>query len=216
MQQTKERFDKLVVAARYWLLGMVEHDEEYFKVITALEAAQGHHNGTRNGGAPAFIHQLEIFHNLRCFHKHINNPVNVYTLSFLHDMLEDSNKDKAFITPADLEKWFGEEILVKTSLLSKQILGVDNPHYKLQNIFLDEDTSLVKAADRNNNVSSMVGVFKPERLKRYVDETMNEFIPNIKMARRLFPRQEAVYESIKRELLNQIELINHLEHEDDF
>ena len=41
--------------------------------------------------------------------------------------------------------------------------------------------------DRVNNVSSMIGVFKRSRLERYVKETMEEFVPRLKMARRAFP-----------------------------
>lgn len=61
-----------------------------------------------------------------------------------------------------------------------------------------------------NNVSTMVGVFKPARLKRYVLETADEFLPNLKLARRRFPHQEPVYEAIKLELINQLTLINHI------
>jgi (p)ppGpp synthase/HD superfamily hydrolase len=208
---TPHRFDKLLISARYWLLGMAEHDPEYFKVIEALELGLVHHDGHRNGGDPEFIHQLGIFHYLRTLHKHIKNPKTVYKLVFLHDALEDPNqKTKAFITPAEIEEAFGTAFLVKLKKMSKEILGQKNPDFSLDAVFDDEDTSVAKGGDRVDNVTSMVGVFKRSRLERYVKETMEEFLPRLKKARRKFASQEAIYENIKMELIGTITLIGHI------
>lgn len=204
-------FDKLLISARYWLLGMAEHDPEYFKVIEAMELGLEHHDGYRNGGDPEFIHQLGIFHYLRTMHKHLRHPKTVYMLVFLHDALEDPNqKTKAYIVPSELEVRFGVPFVRKLTLMSKEILGVKNPDYSLDNIFADEDTSVAKGGDRVNNVSSMIGVFKRARLERYVKETMEEFLPRLKSARRSFPDQEAVFENIKLELVGTLTLIGHI------
>lgn len=204
-------FDKLMISARYWLLGMAEHDTEYFEVIEAMELAREHHDGHRNGGDPEFIHQLGIFHYLRTMHKHLRNPKTVYKLVFLHDALEDPNqKTKAFITPSELEVRFGVPFVRKLKMMSKEILGVKNPDYSLDAIFEDEDTSIAKGGDRVNNVTSMIGVFKRARLERYVKETVEEFLPRLKTARRKFPDQEAVYENIKLELMGTLSLIGHI------
>lgn len=199
------RFDKLLISARYWLLGMAEHDDRYFKVIEALEYGRLRHNGTRNGGDPEFIHQLGIFHHLRTLHKHIKNPVTVYILTFLHDVVEDKN-----VPLGDIADLWDDEIARKLDLLSKEVLGVKKDDYSLGPVFADEDTSVVKGGDRVNNVSSMVGVFKRPRLERYVKETAEEFLPRLKAARRFFPHQEAVYENLKLELVNQLSLISHI------
>ena len=205
------RHEKLVISARYWLLGMAETNPEYFTAIRAMEKCLEHHDGIRNGGEPESIHQLAIFHHLRTLHKHIKNPVIVYTLVFLHDMVEDPNQaTKAYVSLAEIEAEFSALIAGKVSKLSKEILGQKNHAYSLDVIFDDEDCSLAKGGDRVNNVSTMVGVFKPARLKRYVLETADEFIPGLKRARRKFPHQEAVYENLKLELINQLTLINHI------
>jgi (p)ppGpp synthase/HD superfamily hydrolase len=205
------RFDKLLISARYWLLGMAEHDPEYFKVIEALEMGLEHHDGVRNGGDPEFVHQLGIFHYLRTLHKHIKNPKTVYKLVFLHDALEDPNQNtKAFITPQEIENAFGEVFLLKLKKMSKEILGQKNPEFSLDAVFEDEDTSVAKGGDRVDNVSSMIGVFKRARLERYVKETMEEFLPRLKKARRKFASQEAIYENIKMELVGTITLIGHI------
>ena len=198
-------YDKLLISARYWLLGMAEHDANYFKVLEAMEYGRERHNGTRNGGAPEFIHQLGIFHHLRTLHKHIRNPVTVYTLAFLHDVVEDKN-----VPLLEIENRFGASIARKLDLLSKEVLGIKKENYSLDPVFADEDASVVKGGDRVNNVSSMVGVFKRPRLERYVKETADEVLPRLKAARRKFPHQEAVYEAIKLELINQLSLISHI------
>lgn len=204
-------FEKLRLSARYWLLGMAENNPEYYKVIKALELCLDHHNGFRNGGEPEAIHMLGIFHHIRTLHKHLKNPVTVYILIFLHDAIEDQNqKTKAFVTPAEIEERFGLAICQKLLMMSKNILGQPNPNYSLAAIFGDEDCSVAKGGDRVNNCSTMVGVFKPERLARYIKETTEEFLPRLKIARRRFPHQEACYENIKLELVNQLTLINHI------
>lgn len=205
------KFDKLLISARYWLLGMAEHDPEYFKVIEALELGLEHHDGVRNGGDPEFVHQLGIFHYLRTLHKHIKNPKTVYKLVFLHDALEDANQaTKKYITPEEIRDAFGEAFLAKLKKMSKEILGQKNPDFSLDAVFDDEDTSVAKGGDRVDNVTSMIGVFKRARLERYVKETMEEFLPRLKSARRKFASQEAIYENIKMELVGTITLIGHI------
>lgn len=214
--QDVTKFQKLLISARYWLLGMAEHNQAYFKVIEALELGLAHHDGLRNGGDHEFIHQLGIFHYLRTMHKHIRNPTIVYMLVFLHDALEDPNQKTKksgaprYITPAEIAEKFGANFLVKLMKMSKQILGIDNPEYSLDVIFEDEDASLAKGSDRVDNVRSMVGVFKRARLERYIKETMEEFVPRLKTARRAFPDQEAIYENIKMELVGTMTLVGHI------
>jgi (p)ppGpp synthase/HD superfamily hydrolase len=205
------RFEKLVLSARYWLLGLAENEPKYYKVLEAMELCLSHHDGVRNGGDPEAIHQLGIFHQIRTSHKHLRNPDIVYILIFLHDAVEDENqKTKAFISLEEVEATFGPVIRDKVKKLSKNILGQKNEDYSLDVIFDDEDCSVAKGGDRCNNVSTMYGVFKPARLKKYVLETADEFFPRLKSARRKFPHQEAVYEAIKLSLVGQLTLIQHL------
>lgn len=205
------RFEKMVIAARYWLLGMAESNADYYKVINALELCLKHHDGLRNGGEPEAMHMLSIFHQIRTLHKHIKNPVTVYILVFLHDAIEDPNqKTNAFISPDEIRREYGEELCTKLLKMSKNILGQKNEKYSLDEIFLDEDCSIAKGGDRANNVSTMMGVFKPARRDRYIKETAEEFVPRFKIARRAFPHQEAVYENLKLDIINQLTLINHI------
>lgn len=212
MNDALTKYQKLLISARYWLLGMAEHDSRYHLVLEAMETGLEHHNGLRNGGEPEFIHQLSIFHHVRTLHKHLRNPVTVYILIFLHDYVEDPSIDpvtkaKKYIPLSHVEVKFGNEIAHKLDLLSKEVLGVKKQDYSLEPVFRDPDCSVVKFGDRVHNVSTMVGVFKKARLERYIREVLEIFIPSAKVSRRMFPDQEAVYENMKLELTNQITLI---------
>ena len=216
MKPKQQDFDKLKISARYWLLGMAVHDPEYNKVLEVMEYGLEHHTGKRNGGEPEFIHQLKIFHWVRLFHKFLKNPVLVYQLIFLHDAVEDPQKTKVddgkggekvqikYVSLEEVAQRWGPVLAEKLRLISKEIMGIKNPDYSLDTIFADEDLSIVKAGDRVDNVSTMVGVFKLERLMRYVKETVEEFLDRIKMSRRKFPHQEAIYEAAKMDLVNQL------------
>lgn len=214
MQITLTDYSKLYISARYWLLGMAEHDPRYFEVLDAMDWAKTHHNGLRNGGQPAFIHQLGIFHRMRTLRNHLKNPHIVLMLVFLHDIIEDATtveehgvKVKKYISPEEVKARYGELIMLKVLKLSKEIQGQPNPNYSLKAVFEDEDCGPAKLGDRDNNVSTMVGVFKPKRLEKYVLETADDFLPLAKMARHMYPHQEAVYENLKLSIINQLQLI---------
>jgi len=202
------KYEKLLIAARYWLLGKAEDDAAYYKVLEALEYGKDHHNGHRNGGDPEFIHQLQIFHRLRTHHRYLRNPAIVYILAFLHDAVEDPNKETGrMVSLQEVEAKWGPVVAAKLRKLSKEILGQKNQDYSLDAIFDDEDCAPVKSDDRCDNVSSMDGVFKPARLERYIKETEEEFLPRIKDARRKFPDQEPLFEAAKLEIVGQLTLI---------
>lgn len=201
------QFDKLLHAARYWLLGMATNDRRYIMPLEVMEMAREHHNGLRNGGDPEFIHQLRIFHYTRTMHLHLKNPWMVYSLAFGHDMVEDPNqKTKVYIDPDELGRRWGAAFQQKIILMSKEIQGQKNPAYSLKAIFADEDAGPAKGADRIDNLGDAVGIFSYPRLQRYVTETEMEFIGNLKTGRRLFQHQEAVYENMKLQMNNQVKM----------
>lgn len=196
--------DKLKVSARYWLLGMAQESPSYRNALNALEFMLEKHTGLRNGGDPETIHQLRIFHHLRTFHHHLTSPAVKYAAAFLHDTVEDKD-----VSLNDIEKLFGTEVAEVVGLLTKPKKS-SYPGWYLPNIFRNEHASVVKLCDRNDNISTMVGVFKHDRLARYVTETREEFMPRIKVSRRLFPIQEPVYENLKIHLGYQLNLLDAL------
>jgi hypothetical protein len=207
--------DKLKLSARYWLLGAAAFDKRYYRVVDALELAVIHHDGERNDGTDEIAHMIGVFQLLRTMHSHLLDPVSAYIEALLHDCIEDPNqKTKKFIAPSEIQAQFGSQIHDELLIMSKEVLGQKNPAFHLPNVFLNTNTSVVKPADRDNNVASMYGVFKPARLDRYIDETIKEYLSGLKVARRKFPEQEPVYENIKLSITHKLQLIEHLRQKD--
>lgn len=205
-----DKFNKLVIDVRAWLHGMASSDSRYYTALRALELGLTHHDGHRNGGEPEFIHQIRAAEYGRTLHHHMVDPCTVYTLVFLHDIVEDPNQRSkkagrpVYVSPGDLMEKFGIAITEKVVALSKEVLGHKNPDYSLDRIFSDQDMSITKGLDRVDNVTSMVGVFKQERLVRYINETEQEFLPRIKRARREFPEQLQAYINMKHVIENRL------------
>lgn len=201
-----EKFMKLKLVSRYWLHGIAQTEPKYYAVIRAAEVGAKFHSGTRKNGLPEFIHQLEIFSHLRTLHNHLQFPILTYQAAFLHDIMEDYN-----VSHADISAEFGTELADIVERLSKVIGGVRKSDVDYFNeVALCPIASVVKLADRVNNVGSMVGVFTAEKMQKYVDEVNTFFRPLIRSSRRNFPEQEAVYENMKLTLLGQITLIEHI------
>ena len=219
---TQNSFVRKVIAARYWLIARGADDSRYLLVLKMMEFAAQHHNGKRNGGGPEFMHQVEIFHHMRtlasCFTKY-DAPI-IFALAFLHDIIEDGQKQpdgsKKFVSIDMIRSMlnsdpdFAEAVCSRLYLLSKEIMDQKNPDYSLDTIFMDRICAAVKLADRCNNISTMMGVFKKPRAERYIVETRGEFLPNAKEARRTFPEYEAVFENMKLFLNAQLNLIDQM------
>lgn len=197
-------FDKLKISARYYLIGLAAADHKYNKCIDALELMLDiTKNSVRNDGAPEAIHPLSIFQHARTYHHALKDPVSVYIIAFIHDLGED------FALPVHtVEKDFGEVVGEAFDLISKNVgENKKDPATYIKNCFANEITSIIKPIDRNNNISTAYGVFKPERLARYINETQTEYLPRFKDARRKFAFHESVFENLKLQLENQLNLI---------
>lgn len=190
---------KLYVSMRYWLLGRNMH-----RALAALEFGATFHTGLRKDGVtPEYRHQLSIGHYIRTFINHLDLPEETLAAAFLHDICEDY--DVGF---EEIESKFGIEVGKAVTLLSKEHRGDKIPlevYYK--QIAKNPIASVVKGADRVNNIQTMVGVFSLERQKTYIEETEGLVLSMLKSARRLFTTQESAYENMKFVLRSQLELI---------
>ena len=199
------RFDKLRIALRYWLLGRTASDPQFLVALKALDFAEALTTGTRKDGTtPAFQHQLEIAHFLRTIcHEHPAGAT-ILAVALLHDVAEDY--DVGF---EELEHRFGEQVARPVALLTKKHRGTQMaaPTY-FERIAADNVASLVKGADRINNLQSMTGVFSLEKQASYCQEVRDWFLPMLKAARRQFPGDEHRYENIKHVLRSQLELLD--------
>lgn len=187
---------KHLIFMRGWLLG-----RKYNNALRAMEYASRFHTGTRKDGVtPEFSHQTEIAHFLRTMCDSMRHPEDVMTATFLHDVCEDY--DIAF---EEIEDLFGATVSRAVRLLSKKHRGVTIPiESYYQQLARCPIASIVKPADGDHNIRSMVGVFTREKQLARIEMTKNLVLPAIKESRRLFPDQEPVYSNIKHSLENQL------------
>lgn len=191
-------YEKLRLAIRYWLLG-----RGYTTALKAMEFAASYHTGLRKNGEPEFSHQVWQVHYLRTLERDLLHPEATLAVVFLHDTLEDYP-----VKVAELESLFGAQIADSTALMSKVLEGekLDASTYFRQ-LGQDPIASVAKGVDRTHNHKTMIGAFSLEKQGRYLEETTDDIMPMLKIARRLFPAQEPVYENIKHMLVSQMELL---------
>ena len=200
-EQAQAKYEKLYTALKWYLLG-----KNFLLALAALEFARNFHSGKRKDDiTPEFFHQIEIAFYLITL-SGIQNIETVLVLAILHDVAEDYDVDEAV-----LEQKFGKEITRKVLILSKTYKG----HKKsmadyFEGIANDIDCSLVKGADRINNVKTMVGVFSKEKQLKYVEEVEQLFLPMLKKARNAFPSQMQAYFNIIQVLKIQIDLVKEI------
>lgn len=199
------KYKKLTIAVRYWLLG-----KGYLKALKAMEFARGYHVGKRKDGmTPEFMHQLEIVSYLRTLS--LVDMELVITATFLHDVLEDYDVEQE-----DIINLFGEDVNDVVWSLTKVYKGTK----KTPKAYFDEiancpHSSVIKGADRVNNMGSMIGAFTINGQKHYVTEVETLFFPMLKYARQKFPQQESAYENLKLVLENQMRMVKALHIEID-
>ena len=188
-----EKFKKLKVSFRYWLIGKAEENPDYYRVLDAMEVAEKYHNGKRKDGSPEFTHQIMICMYLKTLHKHFKDPVKVFIVALLHDTLEDYYEE----SKRELQVKFPEEYEYFVRI-SKVREGVKIPYEQyfgeMKNCSI---CSIVKLADRIANISTMIGVFSYDKQTQYLEEVNTWFLPMLKHARRMFPQQESAYENLK-------------------
>jgi len=198
------KYEKLKITLRYWLLGISQVNPEYNKCIEALEFASNIHNGKRKDGVtPEFEHQLIIAHYLRTLINNLMFPSETICVCLLHDVCEDYD-----VSYDEIERRFGKVVRDGVERLTKIYKGVKKSDEEYFNGISEcPIASVGKGGDRIHNLQSMVGVFTKEKQEKYILEAETHIIPALKKARRMYPKQEMVYENIKLMMLSQIQLI---------
>ncbi len=198
------RYAKLRISLRYYLLGRAATEPAFLVTLQALDYAEALSTGTRKDGVtPEFQHQLEIAQYLRTIASGHPRLAQLLAVALLHDVAEDY--DVGF---EELETRFGRDIAHSVRLLTKKHRGqVIEPKVYFARIAEDELASLVKGADRINNLQSMQGVFTLEKQARYCAEVREHFLPMLKAARRRFAQLDALFENIKLVLQSQLALL---------
>jgi (p)ppGpp synthase/HD superfamily hydrolase len=192
-------YAKQRAALRYWLLGA-----DYTLASEALEFAERFHTGVRKDGVtPEFAHQVAICSYVRTLRGHLRYPQETLAACLLHDVREDYDVPDRVIRGE-----FGDLVANGVDAMTKVFKGVKrDPHEVFAAIGSDPVASVVKPADRIHNLQSMVGVFTPAKMRAYISETEEFFLPMLRHSRRLFVDQEPVYENAKWLLTSQLDLL---------
>lgn len=189
------QYEKLKVSLRYFLLG-----KEFYMAADALEFGSSYHVGLRKDGVtPEYQHQIEIAHYIRTLLPSLMFPEDTLAAVLLHDVPEDYGVPHAVIANR-----FGTKVGRAVFLMDK------NSNARFDLIGEDPIASVAKGGDRVHNLQSMAGVFTREKQLRYIAEAEEKFLPMLKTARRLFPKQELAYENIKHVMTSQLELLTAL------
>ena len=198
------RTQKLKISLRYWCLARAQERPEYLAVVHALDFAERYHTGLRKDGrSPEVLHQLEIAHYLRTLLPSLAYPAQTLCAALLHDVVEDY--DVPLLT---IEQRFGAQVAHAVDLLSKRVEGVDkSPDLYFSRLPECPIASVVKGADRINNLQSMLGVFTLKKQRAYAAEARERFLPMLKAARRAHPEQEPAYENIRLMMFSQLEML---------
>lgn len=194
-------FSKREISLRYWLQG-----REFYRALEAMDWAMEYHTGVRKDGVtPEFDHQISIAHYARTL-PCLRNTEDTLITVMLHDLREDYN-----VSDEEVMQRFGPTVALAVEAMTKTFRGVKgNEAEVFAKIAANPIASIAKGADRVHNLDSMIGVFTPVKQAQYVDETVNLFLPMLKIARRRFPDQEPAYENIKHMLNSQIKLITEI------
>ena len=193
----KQDYEKMRIAIKYWLLG-----KGYYMAVEAMDFASTFHVGTRKDGQPEFSHQVSQANLARTLICEMEYPEETIAVIFLHDVMEDYG-----VPYSELVSKFGLLVADAVEKMSKEFRGVKIP----TNIYYDnmskcKISSIAKGIDRLHNLMTMIGGFKLAKRISYIDETMDYVVPMLKVARKLYPRQDGVYENLKFTMTNQVVL----------
>jgi (p)ppGpp synthase/HD superfamily hydrolase len=179
-----------------------------FIALDALNICLKYHTGLRKDGVtPEWYHPVSVMLWLMCHEDTLDTISGItYCVALLHDTAEDHGVmleafEKKF--PRDLE------IAYSVRLLSKHTIDrakKSNDDY-YQDLSSDDLASLVKGADRIDNLRTMTNVFTHEHQRYYIKDTRENVLPMIKRARHNFPKRRAIYEAIKYDLVLACDLI---------
>lgn len=189
----QEHYSKLGIQLKGYLKGRGFH-----KALEAFDFAKKYHTGFRKDGiTPEFQHQIEICLFITTL-KELRDEENTLIATLLHDVREDYH-----VEHSEIEKKFGPVAANAVEKLTKVFKGVKKDTL----LYFDEIAqcpiaSIVKLADRINNVSSMVGVFTIKKQEEYLFEIKEYFLPLLKKVRGHFPDQSQSYYGMSTFLKN--------------
>lgn len=169
-------------------------DEEINLLEKAYMIGEFAHMGqTRDDGSPYFEHPKRVAEIVSKY----NKSISAKTIALLHDTLEDTK-----ISYDYLNKYFSgiaDEVLV----LTKKD-GEDLKIY-LEKVFeyKSPNTSFVKIADRIDNIRDLKNCPDKNKVKRYIRQTEEIFLPIIKNHR--YMEKNTSFQNIVNDLISEVE-----------
>jgi (p)ppGpp synthase/HD superfamily hydrolase len=205
---------KLSGVIRQRLQSMAIIDKRYLVAVKAFNIAKQIHTGKRKDKVtPEFYHQVSLAGRAMSYHPLLADPVAVYVTLLLHDAYEDYPESASL-----LSRLFPDYIdyVIRISKVRHHLLPdgtfetvkINKSQY-MSNVGMCPVCSVAKGLDRENNLSTMKGVFDYQKQLDYAGEVTTEFLPMLKKAKRLFPEQELIYEVIKSDLTLMRDNIEH-------
>lgn len=150
--------------------------------LSALYFARDKHSSQkRNGGEPYIIHPLSMV--CSAISMGIKSDI-VLAAILLHDVVEDCGVKLEDLPVEDSVKEIVRLLTFK--LEDGRDKAIEKKIY-FKKISENPDASLVKLIDRCNNISTMAGAFKKERLLRYIKETEEMVLPLYRSCKELKP-----------------------------
>lgn len=157
-------------------------------------AREKHAPQMRKGGQPYIIHPLSM----ACQAVSLNlKDEDIIVACLLHDVVEDCNV-LAGELPIKSER--ARAAIVHLTHISGDPLDI---YYR--GIYGNEVASLVKLLDRCDNVSTMAGVFSPEKTMSYIEETRDYVMPLWRGTKDKFPQYSNALFVLKYHILSVID-----------
>lgn len=149
--------------------------------LKMLECIEEWHDGqTRNDGTPYIAHPIRVGAYIIALGF---DDDDIIAGALGHDVKEDTGK-----TDDDLRaEGFNEVVISYIDDLTDKENLTEEAHLQLMHDVGRWQVQVIKIADRINNVSDMAGVFKHQRLLRYLFETQEYIYPLVRKARKLAP-----------------------------
>lgn len=209
-----------------WLSEKSITDPSYLKAIEAFEISEKYHTGLRKDGViEEFQHQINIANSIRPFIDTLKYPAETFVIVFLHDLIEDYGlndpiwdkkisrlKDLSPVPFSYIEDNYSFLIVESLDAISKK---VDDKKKKSKHYFKGISqlaiASIVKLADRIDNLKSMLFVFTVNKQSAYANEAEKYFLDFLNTARELFPEQKLVYDTFEMKIKSLIQGVRETE-----
>ena len=144
-------------------------------------ARRKHHNQIRKNGDAYIIHPLSM----ACFAIGLGlTDDNLIAVILLHDICEDTDTNVKDLPVNEIVRHGVKYMTIK------ELPGEEKTETKRRyfwSLLEDKNALLCKAIDRYSNLSTMVGVFDIERIKRNIRETDELLMPVLKEAKEIYP-----------------------------